>query len=140
MFKTILVPVDLTDRHGPAVDRAVELAKASGGKVILAHVIETIAGLKEDPEDRHFYDRLERTSRQHLEQIGATVEGRGTTWQMELRFGPVARQVMELAQEFGADLIVVTTPRLNPSNPTTGVASLSWKISLLAPCPVLLVK
>lgn len=140
MFKTLLVPLDLTDKHGPAVDRAVELAKASGGRIILAHVIETITGLSEDAEDRAFYERLDRLSRRHLEKIGATISERGVTWQLEIRYGPTARQIMELAQEQGADLIVLTAPHLNPANPTTGLASLSWRISLLSPCPILLVK
>lgn len=140
MFKTLLVPLDLTDKHGPAIDRAVELAKASGGRIILAHVIETISGLKQEAEDRAFYERLDRLSRRHLEKIGDTISERGVTWQMEIRYGSTARQIMELAQEQGADLIVVTAPQMNPANPTTGLASLSWRISLLSPCPILLVK
>jgi nucleotide-binding universal stress UspA family protein len=140
MFKTLLVPLDLTDKHGPAVDRAVELAKASGGRIILAHVIETISGMAQEAEDRAFYERLDRLSRRHLEKVGATIGERGVPWQMEIRYGPTARQIMELGQEMGADLIVLTAPHLNPANPTTGLASLSWRISLLSPCPILLVK
>lgn len=140
MFKNLLVPLDLTDKHGPAVDRAVELAKASGGRIILAHVIETITGMAQEAEDRAFYERLDRLSRRHLEKVGASIGARGVTWQMEIRYGPTARQIMELGQEVGADLIVLTAPHMNPANPTTGLASLSWRISLLSPCPILLVK
>jgi hypothetical protein len=45
MFKKILLPIDLTDRHGRVLVVAAELATQSGGEVILLHVIETIAGL-----------------------------------------------------------------------------------------------
>ena len=39
-----------------------------------------------------------------------------------------------------ADLIVLTSPRPDPENPVALLGSLSHKIGLLAPCPVLLVK
>jgi hypothetical protein len=39
-----------------------------------------------------------------------------------------------------ADLIVLTAPRIDPDHPVAGWASLSFKISLLAECPILLVK
>ena len=65
MFTKIVLPLDLTDRHQPALAIAAEMARQSGGEVTLLHVIEVIAGLSID-EERDFYGRLERTTREHL--------------------------------------------------------------------------
>ena len=35
MFKKILLPVDLTDKHKPALDMAARLAEQNGGTVTL---------------------------------------------------------------------------------------------------------
>jgi nucleotide-binding universal stress UspA family protein len=43
MSQEILVPVDLTDIHQPALDIAVRVAQESAGEVTLLHVIEVIA-------------------------------------------------------------------------------------------------
>jgi hypothetical protein len=59
VFKKILLPVDLTDKHLPALDVAADLAKQSGGEVLLLHVIEVISGLSME-EERDFYGRLEK--------------------------------------------------------------------------------
>ena len=59
MFRKILVPVDLSDRHGQALEIAARLAKASDGEVTLLHVIEMIPGLNLE-EERDFYQRLEQ--------------------------------------------------------------------------------
>ncbi len=62
MFKKILAPIDLTDKHGPALNAAADLAKQAGGEIVLLHVIEVIAGLPLE-EDKNFYGRLEQKAR-----------------------------------------------------------------------------
>ena len=57
MFKQILLPLDLTDKHQAAFDLAVKLTRESGGTIVLLHVIEVIAGLPVD-EEKTFYQRL----------------------------------------------------------------------------------
>jgi nucleotide-binding universal stress UspA family protein len=48
--------------------------------------------------------------------------------------------IVEFAEKNGADLIVLTAPRLDPSQLSTSWGSLSYKVGILARCPVLLVK
>jgi nucleotide-binding universal stress UspA family protein len=55
-------------------------------------------------------------------------------------FGNRAVEVARHAKEMDCDLIVLTCPPFDPEKPGLSWASLSWKISLLATCPVLLVK
>jgi nucleotide-binding universal stress UspA family protein len=139
MFKKILLPVDLSDRHQQALDVATQLASQGGGEIILLHVIEVIPGLAME-EEKDFYKRLERMARKHLEPLGARLKERGVRFRAELIFGSRGREVVKYAQDSEADLIVLTAPRLDPANALAGWGSLSHKISLVSPCPVLLVK
>lgn len=139
MFKRILLPVDLTDRHRKAVEVAAELAIQGKAVVTLLHVIETIAGLPmtEEPD---FYRRLERVARSHFGPWGKQLEEHAVTWQAEVRYGDRARETVRYAMETANDLILLTAPRIDPANPAAGWGSLSYKIGILSPCPVLLVK
>lgn len=139
MFKRILFPVDLTDRHERALTAAVDLARQNNGDVILIHVIETIAGLSFE-EERDFYNRLEKVARKHLEHLGEVLTKNQVRWQTEIRYGNRVAQVLEFAKSDRVDLIMLTSPRLDPEDPATSWGSLSFKISLLCACPVLLVK
>jgi nucleotide-binding universal stress UspA family protein len=139
MFKTILLPVDLSDRHGPALDAAVALAGQSGGEVILLHVIEIIPALSME-EEMDFYRRLEKVARSHLGKLSNVLKQHKVRGRGEILCGSRGPDILRYAADSGTELIVLTAPRPDPSNPAAGWGSLSYKISLLAPCPVLLVK
>ena len=68
MFKNILVPIDLTNKHQRTLDTAAELAAQAAGTVTLLHVVELIPGLGLE-EERPFYDRLEQMVRKHFEHL-----------------------------------------------------------------------
>jgi nucleotide-binding universal stress UspA family protein len=139
VFKTILLPVDLTDRHQRVIGVAAELAAQSGGEVTLLHVIETIAGASME-EEKGFYGRLERAARSHFDRLGKQLGESNVSWRAVVRYGNRARESVGYAAEAGADLIILTAPRLDPANPGEGWGSMSYKIGLLSQCPVLLVK
>ena len=139
MFKKILVPLDLTERHGAALQAAAHLARANQGEVILLHVVELIAGLDGD-EESAFYQRLARRARDHLAKLGSKLTREHIGWQAEVLFGNRAVDTAGFAAERQADLIVLTSPLFQPERPTAGLGSMTWRISLIATCPVLLVK
>ncbi len=139
MFHKILLPIDLTDKHQPALNAAADTAKQSGGSIELLHVIEVIAGLSMD-EEKTFYQRLERVARKHLEKLGEQLSKRQVAWRAEVIFGARAPEVVRRAHEQEIDLIVLSAPRLSPENPAASLGSVSYRVSLLAQCPVLLVK
>jgi len=139
MFKQILLPVDLTDKHRPALDVASDLASQSQGQIVLLHVIEVIPGLGMD-EERAFYSRLEKAAQKHLARLSGHLEKRAVPCRAEILYGNRTLEVVRFAGAEGTDLIVLTSPRLDPSNPGAGLASLSYKITVLCQCPVLVVK
>ena len=139
MFKRIMLPLDLTSKHRQAVDIAAELARQSGGDVTLLHVIEEIRGLAMD-EEQAFFQRLEQAAKNGLDEVGRPLGERGISWRSLIRYGNRVNEVARCAEEIGTDLIVVTGPRLDPQHPALSWGSLSWKIGILGPCPVLMVK
>lgn len=138
MFRKILLPLDLTDRHEPALEAAVRLARENDAEVILLHVIEVIPGLSRE-EEATFYRRLERMATAHLERWGATLAGRVAA-RGEVIFGNRMQEVVGYATRTGTDLIVLSSPSLDPENVAAGWGSLSYRIGILCSCPVLLVK
>ena len=139
MFRNILLPVDLTDKHQKAVAAAADLAAQFGADVTLLHVVELIPGIAAE-EEKDFYKRLERIARKHLERLSAGLTERQVSCRGEVLFGNRTVEVVRHAQERGVDLIIVTAPQVTPANPAAGWGSLSYKIGALAACPVLLVK
>jgi nucleotide-binding universal stress UspA family protein len=139
MFKKILIPVDLTDMHQPALDISARLAKENDGEVTLLHVVEVIAEVCAE-EDRDFYNRLEQTARDHLARLGHALEARGVRRREEVVFGHRAPEIVRYAAEVGADLIVLKSHRIDLKNPSAGWGTMSYKVGILAQCPVLLVK
>jgi universal stress protein A len=139
MFKKILVPVDLSDRHGQALDIAVRLAKERNGEVTLLHVIEIIPGLWPE-EERDFYERIEQRARDHLARLGRSLEQCQVLRREEIVYGNRAQEIVRYAMEAGIDLIVLTSHRIDLQDPSAGWGTVSYKVGILSQCPVLLVK
>jgi nucleotide-binding universal stress UspA family protein len=139
MFQKILVPIDMTFKHRRAIDTAAELARQSGGEVVLLHVIELLHGMPRT-EEKEFYDRLETAAEVHLEKHLIGLKERGIPSRTELLFGARAAEVLRFAQSMKADLIVLTASHIDLDHPEDGWGSMSFKLSIFAPCPVLLVK
>lgn len=139
MFSRILVPVDLSDRNGAALDAVSELARASGGTVLLLHVIEEIEDVpREELED--FYaglrQRAETTMaglRQQLEKSGVAVEER-------IRMGRRGPQIVHCAEQERCDLIVLRSHVLAAQEPARRIGTVSHQVALAADCPVLLIR
>jgi nucleotide-binding universal stress UspA family protein len=139
VFKTILVPLDLTDKHEAALAVAAQLAQESCGAVTLFHVVEVIPGLSHE-EEKGFYGRLEQTAKSHLQKHAATLLAQAVRCHTKVVLGQRALETVAEARKIQADLIILTAPPFAPQNPTAALSSMSWKIGLMAPCSVLLVK
>lgn len=138
MFRNVLVPVDLTNTHLRTMEIAAELDQG-GGRVTLLQVVEVIPGLSFD-EERDFYERLAGTAREHLNRLGQQIEQRRVPWRAEVVFGNRVVEVVRHAAEAKANLIALTSHRLDPQQPGASWGTLSHKIGILAQCPVLLAK
>jgi len=139
VFRTIVVPVDLTDRNRPAVEMAAKLSTPSEGTIHLLHVIETIPGFSVD-EEPEFYGRLEKRASQHLKSLAAPLRERGVQVEADVIYGSRAKTILDETKRIGADLVVIQSHRIDGERRGEGLGTLSHQVGLFAPCPVLLVK
>ena len=138
MFQRILVPVGLAQKDASAVAVARDLASESRGVITLLHVIEPVDLPFE--EMKEFYARLEEKSLRILEERVAPLREAGLEHSAHVEYGDRASTIVGHAEKQGSDLIVMTSHRVDPANPGLGWTTLSYKVAILAQCPVLLVK
>lgn len=138
MFRRILVPLGLTEKDARAVDVARELATESGGTVTLLHVIEPLDLPFEEMKD--FYDRLEKQSLRTLQERVGPLREAGVRHSANVEYGDRAGTIVAHAEKQGSDVIVMSSHRVDPEKPGLAWTTLSYKVAILAQCPVLLVK
>lgn len=123
MFQHILIPTDLTDRTAGTIDTLNGLVGDRSLQVTLLHVIEQIPETNLD-EFREFYAGLEKRSATKLAALASRFGEPGIDIAQEVVYGHPAAAIAQFAAANQVDLI----------------ATLSYKIAMLAACPVLLVK
>jgi universal stress protein A len=138
-FRHILVPTDLTDRTEKALQLAGQLASHAGGQLTMIHVIETIQGLPPQ-EVRSFYNRLERKARKAMEALTRRARQDPPALSRVLVRGRRAEEIVKYAEAHEVDLIVLASHRVKPSLVDRDWGTISYKVGILAQCPVLLVK
>lgn len=139
MFSQILVPVDFTAKNEAALAVARELATTSGGNVTVLHVIERIDEEADEELDR-FYERLEERARERMEPTLAALGDGGLTTSSRVVYGSRAHTIVETARDLACDLIVMSSHRVQSERPGADWISISHKVAILSPCPILLVK
>ncbi len=137
VFEKILIPVDLTPKNRRAIEVGAALCPPTG-KVTLLHVIETLNLPWEEVED--FYLSLEERARVELQNLAGPLRDAGIAHDQVVVYGGRAEEVVGYADEEEYDLIVASSHKIDPDDPGKGWASLSYKVAILARCPVLLVK
>jgi len=138
-FRHILVPSDLTKRTDWALQLAVRLASHETTRVTLLHVIETIEGLP-FKELRPFYERMARKARAAMNTLARRAPHGSEKLEHAVAFGRRAEGIVRFATSNGVDLIVLASHRVNPSMVGRDWGTISYKVGILAECPVLLVK
>lgn len=137
MFKHILVPVDFTEKGLPAVRMASEMSRQNSARLTLLHVIEEIE-LSSD-EARRFYHKLEESGKARMAALVASLALEGVTPEQKLVYGNRVQMIVQSAEEMEADLIILSSHRIDPEN-GQGWGTISYRVALLSSCPVLLVK
>jgi len=139
MYQRILVPVDFTPKNERALDAARELAQLSGGEITLVHVVETL-GEELDPELEGFYRKLEAQAETRMAEMLASLGEGHFDKRSAVLLGHRVYALIEFAEQELADVIVLSSHRVDPGRPAADWMTLSYRVSILAQCPVLLVK
>jgi nucleotide-binding universal stress UspA family protein len=136
MFRRILVPTDLTDDSRRALDLALALASPGEAYIVLLHVIERIPNL-DDRELRTFYDQLEREAKSRLRDLAGHAHSPGQVKIVQaVVFGRRADEIVTMAKAQDMELVILH--HAQDQRPLLG--SISYKVSVLAPCSILLLK
>lgn len=107
MFKTICLALDGSENSKKAIPVAAELAEKENAKIVIAHVVEMVAG-KGGVVPIHVEDEI-------LDELKAEAEAlkkRGIDTEIEVTenvVGGPARRIIEIADRHKADMIVAGT-------------------------------
>jgi universal stress protein A len=138
-FRHILVPLDFTPKNQSALEIALELANQNDASVTLLHVIETIENV-EGAELAVFYTRLAARAEAELANRAHSFERAGISVDRKIVYGKRLTEIVREARERKADLIVVSSHKVEPAAAVQSLGTLSYQISILCDCAVLLVK
>ncbi|HJS93385.1 MAG TPA: universal stress protein [Solirubrobacteraceae bacterium] len=136
-MSTIVVGYDQTPGSQRALERAATLAKALGAKLVVTSVTPLMVSIGRsggpiDPTD---------TPEMHAQELDAArsyLEGQGITADYRPAVGEPADAIVELAEQVGAEMIVVGTREPNLIQRLTG-QSVSESVTHHAHCDVLIV-
>jgi nucleotide-binding universal stress UspA family protein len=141
-MKTILVPTDFSPHSEKALEVAKRLVKLTGGKIHLLHCFRiNVGGISPYgiavPEE--FSRELREAAAKKIEDLEQRIAADGIEVEAHITSRFPSQAVSDLAEELGADLIVMGT------RGTTGLkhillGSVAERTLRIAPCPVLTVK
>jgi nucleotide-binding universal stress UspA family protein len=137
IFENILVPTDLTEKSEKALDIAISMAPRDKGTVTFLHVIEMIEGVE---EVRDFYKKLRERVQSGMDKIVNRHKKSAVQIKKVIAFGKRVPEIIRLAQERDINLIILSSRKIEEMHEGEGWATVSYKVAILSPCPVLMVK
>lgn len=140
MFKHILVPTDLTQKSEKAMDIAIKFASFDElNKITLLHVIETIEDA-DDKEFKEFYKKLKDRAEAEMGKMVSRYMKKEIAFDTKILFGNRVREIVRFAHENNAELIILSSHRIEETDVAQGWATISYRVGILADCPVMMVK
>jgi nucleotide-binding universal stress UspA family protein len=112
-MKTLLVAHDFDETSERALDKAIALARKLSANVVVVHVYSVPvytfpegSALIPSPEDA---SRISEAAQRHLDHTLARRSAEGVALEGRLRAGVPSDEICKLADEIGADMIVIGT-------------------------------
>ena len=144
MFQSIVIGTDGSDTAREAVGRAVELAAGVGARVHVVSAYEPLRGVRvaggeRTPERSEWRVGPESRVEAVLAEALGACNARGVDAQGHAREGDPAEAILEVADQQGADLVIVGNKGMTGSRRFL-LGSVPDKVSHHAPCAVLIVK
>lgn len=142
-LETILAPTDFSEMSRASAREALELARASGARLVLLHVLaDAPPPLLPDVAGFHYADLVDNLQRRAEEELPEFLSGErteGVEIDYQVAVGSPHQEIVRVADEIGADLIVLAT------HGRTGalhllLGSVAERVVRHAGCDVLIVK
>jgi nucleotide-binding universal stress UspA family protein len=140
-YKTIICPIDGTELSEKALKHSAYLSKVSGAKIVLLHITEKWhrAGhlVTNSPEWETIHKEWLEEGRAILTNGAETLRALGASHvDTMLREGDASHEIVAMAEENKADLIIMSTHRYSPIGKLFA-GSITDNVTRKAPCPVL---
>ena len=134
MFQKVVVGADASDTAAEAVRQAIELVKLSGGElhIVSAYRPQHLSTAGQEEQSLATGDLAESVLADHVSRARAA----GVTAQRHARAGAAAEAICDLAEEIGADLIIVGNKGMTGVRRVLG--SVPNSVAHHAPCSVLI--
>ena len=145
MFQTIVVGTDGSETAGQAVSAAVDLAKAIGATIELVSAYEPVPEgrlrdeRRDTPDDLQWMINPREDVDNTLKEAEERVQEAGLEAETHARQGDPADAILDVAEERGADLIVVGNKGMTGAKRFL-LGSVPNKVSHHAPCSVLIIR
>lgn len=136
MFQNILIPVDFTPKNRRAVAAALQ-AGGPRARITLLHVVEEIR-LPATRDLKEFYEELMTDARIRMKKMGRAIRRRPV--REEIFLGHRTEGILKTARARKIDLIVMSSHAVTPGRKGQDWGTISYKMAVLSPCPILLVK
>ena len=108
-YRHILLAVDFSDDAKQVIDKALDMARRNGATLSLIHVVEYTSSMYAGdiplPEDLDLDHRLAEQAEQRLNQLAGELGVPEAERRVEI--GVPKREIVRVAEEIGADLIVI---------------------------------
>src|ERR671911_228413 len=142
--KKLLLATDASEEAELATRAAIELAEGTASELHVVYVEPLPEFMKNDDGtpgyDRELYEMIEEKARETLRKLTWRVKvAGGTVDEAHLRMGGVAEEIVELADELDAGLVVVGCRGLGRIRRTLA-GSVSERVFRHAHCPVMVVR
>jgi nucleotide-binding universal stress UspA family protein len=141
-IKKILAPTDFSPASKKALKYALRFARDYGSELTLLHVVEPAVSptSEEVPEASAFSKAEMADAKKRLGTLVESVGGAGLPGlRPTIRMGVAAHEIVEVAEELNADLIVIAT-RAYDGWKHLVLGSTAARVARAAPCPVLVVR
>ena len=141
-IKRILAPTDFSPASKKALKYALRFAHDYGSELALLHVIEpAVSPTSEEVPEASAFSKAEMADAK--ERLGTFVKSAGGAGmpgvRPTIRMGVAAHEIVEVAKELDADLIVIATRGYEGWKHLV-LGSTAARVARAAPCPVLVVR
>lgn len=137
-MKTIMVATDFSDASYGALNYAKQLARCLSAKILVVHVIDTLAVLPNARGSKLLLSQRIDLAEDELQRILSAFSHDGLQCAMIVRTGGIRETIASLIEERNADLLVIGT-RGKDHKDGDCLGSVAEKLLRAMPCPVLTV-
>ena len=108
MYQRILVAIEHSDADRTIIEHVAELARLTGGSLLLVHVADGFAARNFDQLKLKESEEM-KDDRAYLEHLQSELAAKGPAVDIHLAMGDPATELIRLAEERQADLLAMST-------------------------------